>query len=50
MAMGILVDGLARRQHAAREEFAARFAHFSAAENQQAFRELFARAPEPVAA
>jgi len=50
MAMGILVDGLARRQHAAREEFAARFAHFSAAENQQQFRELFASAPEPVAA
>ena len=42
MAMGILVDGLERRQHAAREEFAGRFAHFSLPENRRRFSELFA--------
>jgi hypothetical protein len=40
--MGMLIDGLERRQHQAREEFAERFANFSLLENQQQFRELFA--------
>jgi len=42
MAMGILVEDLLRRQHAAREEFASRFAHFATPENRHAFEELFA--------
>lgn len=42
MAMGILVEGLLRRQHAAREEFASRFAHFATPENRHAFEGLFA--------
>ncbi len=44
MAMGILVDGLERRQHQAREEFAQRFADFSLPENRMHFAELFASA------
>jgi len=42
LAMGMLIDGLGRRQHQAREEFAGRFADFSLPENQDRFRELFA--------
>ena len=42
LAMGMLIDGLDRRQHQAREEFADRFANFSLPENQDRFRELFA--------
>jgi CHAD domain-containing protein len=42
LAMGMLIDGLERRQHEAREEFAERFADFSLLENQHQFRKLFA--------
>ena len=41
LAMGMLIEGLERRQHAARQEFSERFAHFSLPENQTRFRELF---------
>jgi len=40
--MGMLIDGLERRQHQAREEFAGRYAVFSQQKNQQQFRKLFA--------
>jgi hypothetical protein len=40
--MGMLIDGLERRQHEAREEFAGRFAEFSRPENQERFSRLFA--------
>ena len=42
LAMGMLIDGLERRQHQAREEFAGRFAGFSQQKNQDRFRKLFA--------
>jgi CHAD domain-containing protein len=43
LAMGMLIEGLERRQHMAREEFAGRFTHFALPENQEHFRELFAK-------
>ena len=49
MAMGILVNGLSKRQHAAREEFAARFAQFASNEHRREFARLFVPAT-PVAA
>jgi hypothetical protein len=42
LAMGILIDGLERRQHQAREEFADRYSGFSQPDNQERFRQLFA--------
>ena len=42
LAMGMLIDGLERRQHQAREEFAGRYAGFSQQKTQQRFRKLFA--------
>ena len=42
LAMGILIDGLERRQHQAREEFADRYSGFSQPHNQERFRQLFA--------
>ena len=42
LAMGMLIEGLERRQHQARLEFAERFTHFSLPDNQTRFRELFA--------
>ena len=42
LAMGILIDGLERRQHQAREEFSGRFIGFSQQDNQERFRQLFA--------
>lgn len=42
LAMGILIDGLERRQHQARAEFSSRFAGFSQQRNQNRFRKLFA--------
>ncbi|MGD2138087.1 MAG: CHAD domain-containing protein [Gammaproteobacteria bacterium] len=41
LAMGMLIDGLERRQHGAREEFAGRFANFALPKNQDKFRKLF---------
>jgi CHAD domain-containing protein len=41
LAMGMLIDGLERRQHQAREEFAGRFADFYRQENRDRFRKLF---------
>lgn len=41
LAMGMLIEGLEKRQHVAREEFADRFEKFSAVENREHFRELF---------
>jgi CHAD domain-containing protein len=42
LTMGMLIDGLERRQHQAREEFAGRYAGFSQQKNQHRFRKLFA--------
>ena len=42
LAMGMLIDGLERRQHQAREEFAGRYGSFSAQDHQDRFRQLFA--------
>jgi len=42
LAMGMLIDGLERRQHLAREEFSDRYAGFSRQNNQLRFRKLFA--------
>ena len=42
LAMGMLIDGLERRQHQAREEFSGRYAGFSQHKNQDRFRKLFA--------
>ncbi len=42
LAMGMLVDGLVRRQRQAGEAFSARFAEFAAPEKRQAFKRLFA--------
>ena len=41
LAMGMLIDGLERRQHQAREEFAGRFADFYQQKNQDRYRKLF---------
>jgi CHAD domain-containing protein len=43
LAMGMLIEGLERRQQAAHEEFAACFAEFERQENREHFRQLFAR-------
>ncbi|MCP3866919.1 MAG: CHAD domain-containing protein [Gammaproteobacteria bacterium] len=43
LAMGMLVDGLLRRQVDAREVFAARFSAFAQKENRAVFKRLFAR-------
>ena len=42
LAMGMLIDGLERRQHLARVEFSGRYAGFSRQNNQRRFRKLFA--------
>jgi CHAD domain-containing protein len=42
LAMGMLIDGLERRQLLAREEFSDRYAGFSQQGNQDRFRKLFA--------
>jgi len=42
MAMGVLTEGLIRRQNRAREEFASRFQAFASPEDRALFRELFA--------
>lgn len=42
LAMGMLVDGLLKRQQQVREEFAARFALFSEADNRETYQALFA--------
>lgn len=42
LAMGMLVDGLLRRQQQARIEFAGSFGSFSRPKNQQLFQDLFA--------
>jgi CHAD domain-containing protein len=42
-AMGLLIKDLERRQHQVREEFAQRFARFSAKGNRHRFRHLFRR-------
>jgi len=42
LAMGMLVDGLLRRQQQVRLEFAERFTKFSRPENQRIFKALFA--------
>jgi len=42
LAMGMLVDGLLRRQHKTRLKFSERFSVFSSAENKLAFQNLFA--------
>jgi len=44
LAMGMLVDGLLRRQQQARSEFAETFSAFAQPANRKAFRELFATA------
>jgi len=41
LAMGMLIDGLERRQHQARDEFATRFNNFAMKENRNHFRKLF---------
>lgn len=41
LAMGMLVDGLLKRQAGARAEFQERFAGFDAAENRDAYKSLF---------
>ena len=43
LAMGMLIEGLERRQHAARAEFATCFAGFEQQENREHFRQLFSR-------
>ena len=42
LAMGMLIDGLERRQRQAHEEFSGRYAGFSQQDNQNRFRKLFA--------
>jgi len=46
--MGMLIEGLERRQQAAHSEFATRFAEFDQKENREHFRQLFRRT-EPAA-
>jgi len=41
LAMGMLIEGLERRQHQARNEFAATFNHFALKSNHKRFRKLF---------
>ena len=41
LAMGMLIDGLERRQRQAHEEFSGRYAGFSQQDNQDRFRKLF---------
>jgi len=41
LAMGMLIDGLERRQHLARDEFATRFNDFAMKENRSHFRDMF---------
>jgi len=41
LAMGMLIEGLERRQHASRAEFAERFANFEQPENRELFQRLF---------
>jgi CHAD domain-containing protein len=41
LAMGMLIDGLERRQHQARDEFATRFNDFAMKENRSHFRDMF---------
>jgi len=48
LAMGMLIEGLERRQQAAHSEFATRFAEFDQKENREHFRQLFRRT-EPAA-
>ncbi len=43
VTMGMLVDGLLRRQRQVRSEFATTFAAFATADNRRVFRSLFAR-------
>jgi CHAD domain-containing protein len=43
LAMGMLIEGLERRQQQARQEFSERFSTFSLPDNQARFRTLFAR-------
>jgi CHAD domain-containing protein len=43
LAMGMLIEGLERRQQAAHAEFAARFTDFEQQENREHFRQLFSR-------
>jgi CHAD domain-containing protein len=45
IAMGILVEQLAERQHCAREQFANRFEQFVTAENREHFRGMFKPTP-----
>jgi CHAD domain-containing protein len=42
LAMGMLIEGLERRQQQARQEFSERFSAFSLSENQASFQSLFA--------
>ena len=48
LAMGMLIEGLERRQHAARAEFAEHFAGFDQQDNLERYRRLF-HPPEPAA-
>jgi CHAD domain-containing protein len=48
LAMGMLVADLMQRQHQAREDFAARFKGFTAADNRALFKKLFAARPQEV--
>ena len=48
MAMELLVDNLAQRQHQTRRQFDARFKQFTLSENQLHFKELFCK-PSPKA-
>ncbi len=41
LAMGMLIDGMERRQHQARADFSDRYAGFSQQDNQDRFRKLF---------
>jgi len=43
LAMGMLIEGLERRQQAAHAEFATRFAEFDQKDNREHFRQLFKR-------
>jgi CHAD domain-containing protein len=48
LVMGMLIEGLERRQHAAHADFAACFAEFSQQENREHFRQLFSHAAPAV--
>jgi CHAD domain-containing protein len=47
LAMGMLIDGLERRQQQAREEFSDRYAVFSQQDIQDRYRKLFASSQQP---